>query len=130
MRRLRVLMAGAVLPPLLSACVVHVSDDGPRVLERGARVSIQTVQLEPVRSARISQGRLHVRVDSNGCTDVEDFAVHVDVSDDGEVGLGVEREDQDLCKALVPDGVELSWSLQDLDVTAPGPFRLLNPLKL
>lgn len=130
MRGLRVLLTGAVLPPLLSACVVHVSDDGSRVLERGARVSIQAVQLEPVRSARITDGRLYVRVDSNGCTDTEDFAVHVDVADDGAVGLGVEREDPDLCKALVPDGVELSWSLQDLDVTAPGPFRLLNPLKL
>ena len=61
---------------------------------------------------------------------MEDFAVHIDVADDGAVGLGVEREDPDLCKALVPDGVELSWSLQDLDVTASGPFRLLNPLKL
>lgn len=129
-RGLGVLLAGAVLSPLLSACVVHVTDDGPRVLERGARVSIQTAQLEPVRSARIADGRLYVRVDSNGCTDTEDFAVHIDVADSGAVGLGVEREDPDLCKALVPDGVELSWSLQDLDVTAPGPFRLLNPLKL
>ncbi len=130
MRGLHILLAGAVLPPLLSACVVHVSDDGPRVLERGARVSIQTAQLEPVRSARIADGRLYVRVDSNGCTDTEDFAVHIDVADSGAVGLGVEREDPDLCKALVPDGVELSWSLQELDVTASGPFRLLNPLKL
>ena len=130
MRGLGVLLAGAVLSPLLSACVVHVTDDGPRVLERGARVSIQTARLEPVRSARITDGRLYVRVDSNGCTQAEDFAVHVDVSDDGAVGLGVEREDPDLCKALVPDGVELSWSLQDLDATASGPFRLLNPLKL
>lgn len=130
MRGLGVLLAGAVLSPLLSACVVHVTDDGPRVLERGARVSIQTAQLEPVRSARIADGRLYVRVDSNGCTDTEDFAVHIDVADSGAVGLGVEREDPDLCKALVPDGVELSWSLQDLDVTASGPFRLLNPLKL
>ena len=130
MRGLRILLAGAVLPPLLSACVVHVSDDGPRVLGQGEHVSIQTVQLEPVRSARITDGRLYVRVDSNGCTDAEDFAVHIDVADSGAVGLGVEREDPDLCKALVPDGVELSWSLQDLDVTASGPFRLLNPLKL
>ncbi len=130
MRGLGVLLAGAVLSPLLSACVVHVTDDGPRVLERGARVSIQTARLEPVRSARIADGRLYVRVDSNGCTDTEDFAVHIDVADSGAVGLGVEREDPDLCKALVPDGVELSWSLQDLDVTASGPFRLLNPLKL
>lgn len=130
MRGLRILLAGAVLPLLLSACVVHVADDGPHVLERGASVSIQTVQFEPVRSARIADGRLYVRVESNGCTDTEDFAVHIDASDDGAVGLGVEREDPDLCKALVPDGVELSWSLQALDITAPGPFRLLNPLRL
>lgn len=128
--RLRGVLAGAALLPLLSACVVHVSDDGPGQMDFGQRISIETVDLEPVRAARVSDGRFHVRVDSNGCTDAGDFAVHLDEADDGSTGLGLERTEKDLCKALAPDGVELSWSLQELGVTGPGPYRLLNPLRL
>lgn len=128
--RLRPLVAGAALPLLLSACVVHVDDDGPRPMDWSRNISIETTELEPVRSARIADGRFRVRVDSNGCTDTEDFAVHVELSENGAVGLGLERTEEDHCKALVPDGVELSWSLRELGVNAPGPFRLLNPLKL
>lgn len=128
--RLRVVLAGVALLPLLSACVVHVTDDGPQVLGRNEHVSIETTQLEPVHAARVADGRFYVRVDSNGCTDAGDFDVHVDEGDDGSVGLGVERTDKDFCKALVPDGVELSWTLEELGVTARGPYRLLNPLKL
>lgn len=125
------IVAGAAMSSLLlSACVVHVNDDGPRRAGRDVSISIQTRDLEPVRAARVEGGRFFVRVNSNGCTDAGDFDVHVEVSDDGAVGLGVERTQADLCKALVPDGVELSWSLSDLEVTAPGPFRLLNPLAL
>lgn len=128
--RLRVLLAGAAMLPLLSACVVHVSDDGPSPMDWGQHISIETADLEPVRAARVADGRFYARVDSNGCTDAEDFAVHLDEADDGSVWLGLERTDKDMCKALVPDGVELSWSLQELGVTRPGPYRLLNPLKL
>lgn len=127
---LRAMLAGAALPLLLSACVVHVSDDGPRPMDWGGHISIETADLEPVRAARVIDGRFYARVDSNGCTDAEDFAVHLDEADDGSVGVGLERTEQDLCKALLPDGVELSWSLQELGVTGAGPYRLLNPLKL
>lgn len=130
MRRLALLILGAALPPLLSACVVHVNDSPSNRMDFGQRISIETVELEPVRAARIVDGRFHVRVDSNGCTEAESFAVHLDEADDGAVGLGLERTRPDLCKALVADGVELSWSLAELGVTGAGPYRLLNPLKL
>lgn len=128
--RLAILAGATMSSLLLSACVVHVNDDRPRRVGRDVSISIRTQPLEAVRAARVEDGRFFVRVNSNGCTDASDFDVHVEVSDDGAVGLGVQRTDADLCKALVPDGVELSWSLADLEVTAPGPFRLLNPLAL
>ena len=128
--RLRLLLAGAALPLLLSACVVHVSDEDEGRMDFGRRISIETVDLEPVRAARVADGRLYVRVDSNGCTEAGDFALHLDEGDDGSAGLGVERTDRDLCKALVPEGIELSWSLRELGVAGTGPYRLLNPLKL
>ena len=128
--RLRVMLAGAALPLLLSACVVHVSDEDDGRMDFGRRISIETVDMEPVRAARVADGRFYVRVDSSGCTDAADFAVHLDEADDGSVGLGLERTEKDLCKALVPEGVELSWSLGELGVTGSGPYRLLNPLKL
>jgi hypothetical protein len=84
---------------------------------------------EAIRSARIDNGRLVVRVDSNGCTDAADFAVDVASAEDWTEATLV-RTAPDLCKALVPDGVEVSWSLESLGVAAGGQVRVMNPTKL
>lgn len=126
--RLRVLVAGATLLPLLSACVVHVSDDGPRIVGSGERVSIESLDLEAVRAPRIEDGRLVLRVDSNGCTRAEDFAFVYQEADDW-TAIGVHRRSPDHCKALVPDGVELRWPIAAPGVAVGAEMRLLNPLK-
>ena len=72
-------------------------------------------------------GALVVRVDSNGCTQAADF--EVSVSDNTPTEITLRRTKPDLCKALVPDGVELRWTYADLDLEPGTPARILNPLK-
>ena len=126
--RLPALLAGAALLPLLSACVVHVGDDGPRIHGAGEGVSIESLDLEAVRAPRIEDGHLVLRVDSNGCTKAEDFDF-VYQEDEDWTAIGVHRRSPDHCKALVPDGVELRWPIAAPGVAVGAGTRLLNPLK-
>lgn len=126
---IRSLIAAALCAPLLSACVVHVDDAADRdVMIRINRSD--DAPLETVRAARIETGRLIVRVDSNGCTDAADFAVEVTAGDDGWTDLALRRTDPDLCKALVPDGVETTWTFAELGLEPGARARLTNPTKL
>ena len=126
---IRVLIAAALAAPLLSGCVIWANESGERDVtvnwtDRAAP------PLEAVRSARIVDGRLTARVDSNGCTDTTHFAVDLTPADDGVTNIALRRTAEDLCKALVPDGVEVSWSLSELGVEPGTQTRLLNPTKL
>lgn len=124
---IRGLVAAALAAPLLSGCVIYANEGGER--DVSVRFDGAATSLEAVRSARIENGRLVVRVDSNGCTDGADFAVELASAEDWTEATLV-RTDPDLCKALVPDGVEVSWSLDDLGVAPGAPVRLMNPTKL
>lgn len=126
---IRSLIAAALCAPLLSACVIYADDAADRdVMVRINRSA--EAPLETVRSARIENGRLVVRVESNGCTDAADFAVDVTAGDDGWTDLALRRTDADLCKALVPDGVEVAWTFDELGLEAGAKARLVNPTRL
>jgi hypothetical protein len=126
---MRVLIAAALAAPLLSGCVIYANESGEKDVV--VRFSDQAPpSLETVRGARIADDRLVVRVDSNGCTDVADFAVDLAPASDGWTEIAVRRTDADLCKALVPDGVEVSWSLSELGVEPGTRTRLVNPTRL
>ena len=78
---IRGLVVAALTAPLLSGCVIYANEGG----ERDVSVRFDdgsAPALEAVRSARIENGRLVVRVDSNGCTDAADFAVEVASAED------------------------------------------------
>lgn len=114
---MRVLIAAALSAPLLSGCVIYADESAEKdVIVRFTDQAPPS--LETVRAARIENGRLIVRVDSNGCTDAADFAVDLAPSSDGWTEIALRRTDQDLCKALVPDGVEVAWALTDLGLEA------------
>lgn len=126
---MRVLIAAALAAPLLSGCVIYANEGGEKDVV--VRFSDQAPpSLETVRGARIADGRLVVRVDSNGCTDAADFAVDLAPASDGWTEVALRRTDADLCKALVPDGVEVSWSLSELGVEPGTRARLVNPTRL
>lgn len=119
-------LAAAVLAaPLLSACVIYDSSAGENVSVNVSRNDAPPA--EAIREARFADGALVVRVDSNGCTQASDFEVAV--ADNNPVEITLRRTKQDLCRALVPNGVELRWTYADLGLDAGTPARILNPLK-
>ena len=119
-------LAAAVLAaPLLSACVIYDSSAGENVSVNVSRNDAPPA--EAIREARFADGALVVRVDSNGCTQASDFEMAV--ADNNPVEITLRRTKQDLCKALVPNGVELRWTYADLGLDAGTPARILNPLK-
>ena len=119
-------LAVAVLAtPLLSACVIYDSTAGENVSVNVTRNDAPPA--EAIREARFADGALVVRVDSNGCTQASDFEVAV--ADNNPVEITLRRTSQDLCKALVPNGVELRWTYADLGLEPGTAARILNPLK-
>ena len=119
------LAVAALVAPLLSACVIYDSDAGEKVAVNVTRNDAPAG--EAIRQARFIDGALVARVDSNGCTQASDF--EVSVSDGSPAEITLRRTKQDLCKALVPDGVELRWTYADLGLEPGTPARILNPLK-
>jgi len=119
------LAAALLAAPLLSACVIYDSSAGENVSVNVSRNDAPPA--EAIREARFADGALVVRVDSNGCTQASDFEVAV--ADNNPVEITLRRTKQDLCRALVPNGVELRWTYADLGLDAGTPARILNPLK-
>lgn len=126
----RILAVAALTAPLLSGCVIYADDSGQKDVIVSWSGDQTGPALEAVRSARIADGRLTVRVASNGCTDASHFAVDLTPSGDGWTDIAARRTAEDLCKALVPDGVEVSWSLTDLGLEPGTQARLINPTRL
>ena len=119
------LAVAGMAAPLLSACVIYDSSAGENVSVNVSRNDAPPA--EAIREARFADGALVVRVDSNGCTQASDFEVAV--ADNNPVEITLRRTKQDLCKALVPDGVELRWTYADLGLDPGTAARILNPLK-
>ena len=76
------------------------------------------LRVEPLYSAMVTAGGLHVTAPSNGCTSKASFAVTHDAQGGGAVVYLV-RSRPDLCRAYLPAGVSLDFTWQDLGL-APG----------
>jgi hypothetical protein len=122
---LKLLAAGALAAPLLSACVIYDSDAGENVSVNVRHDDAPSV--ETIREARFVDGALVARVDSNGCTQASDF--EVSVADKSPAQITLRRIKPDLCRAMIPDGVELRWTYADLGLEPGTPARIFNPLK-
>ncbi|MFA4939400.1 hypothetical protein [Brevundimonas sp.] len=119
------LAVAALVAPLLSACVIYDSDAGENVSVNVTRNDAPPA--EAIREARFADGALVARVDSSGCTQASDF--ELSVSDTTPAEITLRRTKEDLCKALVPNGVELRWTYADLGLEPGTPARIINPLK-
>lgn len=125
---IRLLLAAAVAAPLLSGCVIYANDSGEKdVVVSGLNAAQEP--LEAVRSARVENDRLIVRVGSNGCTEETHFSFDL-TERDGFTEIAIRRTTPDLCRALVREGVELSWSYSLLDLQPGARLVLLNPQTL
>jgi hypothetical protein len=119
----------AVAAPLLGGCVIYASEGGERdVMVQLAAVDEIGEADETVRSAHFEDGRLMVRVDSNGCTSAANFEVRL--VGDRPAALTLERVRPDPCRALVPEGVEVSWTYAELGLEASDSVRLMNAIRL
>lgn len=107
--------------PLLGACIVIDAgeDSGPKLRASAA------ARNEPIYGAWFDEAGFNVRIPSNGCTDKDNVRVDVDHYDRG-VEVEVERIRPDHCKALVREGVVLTWSLEELGVDRTASVAVQN----
>ncbi|MCZ8194224.1 hypothetical protein [Brevundimonas sp.] len=126
-RSLAVIAAAA---PLLGGCVIYASEGGERdvTVQLASAVDKTDETGESLRAARFEDGRLVVRVDSDGCTSAANFEVRL--VGDRPATLTLERVRPDPCRALVPEGVEVSWTYTELGLEAGDSVRLMNPIRL
>lgn len=121
-------LAAVALLPLLGGCVIYSNEGGEKVSVMSDRVAVETETFEAVRKVDFDGQRLNVVVGSNGCTEASSFEVKIKDGDPAE--LSVIRRTPDLCKAIVRDGVVVSWTYAELGLESGAAVRVLNPISL
>lgn len=126
--RLLPALAAAALLPLLGGCVIYSNEGGEKVSVMSDRVAVETETLEAVRKVDFDGQRLNVVVGSNGCTEASSFEIKIKDGDPAELSLT--RRTPDLCRAIVREGVTVSWTYAELGLTPGAAVRVLNPISL
>ncbi len=126
--RLAVVLAAAALLPLLGGCVIYSNEGGEKISIVADQGTMRVEALEAVRKVDFDGQRLNVVVGSNGCTETSSFEVKIKDGEPAELTLT--RRTPDLCKALVPEGVTVSWTYAELGLEPGQPVRVLNPISL
>ncbi|MFY0398090.1 hypothetical protein RSD66_04695 [Brevundimonas sp. S1H14] len=126
--RLAAVAAAAALLPLLGGCVIYSNEGGEKVSIVTDQGATRAEALEAVRKVDFDGQRLNVVVGSNGCTETSSFEVKIKDGDPAELTLT--RRTPDLCKALVAEGVTVSWTYAELGLERGQPVRVLNPISL
>ena len=126
--RLAVVLAAAALLSLLGGCVIYSNEGGEKISIVADQGTTRAEALEAVRKVDFDGQRLNVVVGSNGCTETSSFEVKIKDGDPAELTLT--RRTPDLCKALVPEGVTVSWTYAELGLERGQPVRVLNPISL
>ena len=123
-------IAAVALLPLLGGCVIYSNEGGERKVSINAaeQVVVESEVLEAVRKVDFDGQRLTAVVGSNGCTEASSFEVKIKDGDPTELSLT--RRTPDLCKALVREGVTVSWTYAELGLTPGAVVRVLNPISL
>ena len=125
MRILPLLLAA---PLMLGGCVIYASDSGETTTVRTASatsVEMEPRELESVHGVRFERDQALVRVTSNGCTEKSDFRVEIV---DGGAMAGEMTLVRDQSPAMVAEGVELSWTYDELGLERGAALVLANPL--
>ncbi|HCW49851.1 hypothetical protein [Brevundimonas naejangsanensis] len=126
--RLAAVAAAAALLPLLGGCVIYSNEGGEKISIVADQGTTRAEALEAVRKVDFDGQRLNVVVGSNGCTETSSFEVKIKDGEPAELTLT--RRTPDLCKALVPEGVTVSWTYAELGLEPGQPVRVLNPISL
>lgn len=116
------LMFAGLAALALAACETSAGEDPFTYLDEGA-------DLTPIMSWRDEGASVRVRVPSKGCTTKDSF--HVDVYGAPDAGWAFEmaliRTHADNCRAMLPSGVELSWTKDELGLPDGADLRVVNP---
>lgn len=115
-------IAALAAAPLLSACLIIDADEGGPV--RLGRYDGPA--LEAVHAVSFDREGVTARVNSNGCTKKADFKTWIQRGP-GRPELRFERAVEDRCRALLPSGVDLSWSYPELGLSPQEDVRIANP---
>jgi len=127
--RLLPALAAVALLPLLGGCVIYSNEGGEKVsVNVSDQIAAKTEALEAVRKVDFDGQRLNVVVGSNGCTEASSFEVKIKDGDPAELSLT--RRTPDLCRALVREGVTVSWTYAELGLESGAAVRVLNPISL
>lgn len=120
-------LAPAVLAlPFLAGCVI-IADDGE--LSRSYVSSgPSSAGAGTVFGAEIQGDRVAFTVSSNGCTTRDFFEADVRERS-GRHFVEIDRIRTDTCRALVPEGVEVSWSFAELGLADGADVELVNPVR-
>lgn len=123
-------IAAVALLPLLGGCVIYSNEGGERKVSINAaeQVVVEPEVLEAVRKVDFDGQRLNVVVGSNGCTEASSFEVKIKDGDPTELSLT--RRTPDLCRAIVREGVTVSWTYAELGLKSGAAVRVLNPISL
>lgn len=81
-----------------------------------------------LKGADVSANAVTARVTSNGCTTKDFIGTDVRKSGDDSFTVGFFREKQDYCRAMLPDGVALTWSFEELGIPEGAEVRVRNKI--
>ena len=106
----------------LAGCIyIDAEDDG------GYQIITQ-FGLPDLRAVNIGDTGVTIRMDSNGCTNKETVEASVDQDGRNEYEIGFDRTREDNCRAYFPNGVELTWSYDELGIPEGAHVRVLNDI--
>lgn len=126
MRRSVALAALLALAPVMAGCAMV-----GRLLPDRQQAAAANLpgQIEPIHAAAIADDQAVFWVSSNGCTEKDDLAAVVRPEREGAV-ITLRRLNEDRCDAPRPQGVEISWSFQELGLAPGSRVTVENPYQM
>lgn len=125
MARGRTLALVAIVATTTSACALS----NPFAAEDVVAAVPMPGQMEPVHAAVIAHDQALFRVTSNGCTAKADLTPIVRQVRD-EAVITVRRIKEDRCQRPVADGLEVSWTFEELGLAPGARVSVENPYQL
>ncbi len=121
------LAAIALIVPFACACaVVPQKEAAAPVVETIAQLDPKVGGFEPVFAAASDREAVTFRVNSNGCTTKQDFAV--DVRREGtDATVTLRRLRPDACRHVKPQNVDVKFAFQELGLQHGDAIRFGNP---
>ena len=110
----------ALSAALVTGCVYIDAEDAG-----GYHIATQ-FGLPDLRAVDIGESSVTIRMDSNGCTNKETVEADVDQDGRNEYEIAFDRIKEDHCRAYFPNGTELTWTYQELDIPEGAYVRVLN----